>query len=107
MKKTIKITEFLTVILLFFIGCDKDFSIFGSDFLEDRNINFKTSTLSFQKATYNKKLEAFQSNGLYSNLLGVFNNTVYGQTINTLITQITQTTYTTDIDTNPVIDSVR
>ncbi|MBP0902738.1 DUF4270 domain-containing protein [Mariniflexile gromovii] len=109
MKKTIKALKFPVVFLLVlssFIACDKDFSVVESDVLGEQNLNFKTDTLSFQIAAYNKKLEALQINGLSSNLLGVYNDPAYGQTIASIITQLTPTTYSPDFGDNTVIDSV-
>lgn len=109
MKKTIKALKFPVVFILIFtsiIACDKDFSVLESDVLGEENLNFKSDTLNFQIAAYNKKLEALQINGLSSNLLGVYNDPAYGQTIASIITQVAPTTYSPDFGTNPVIDSV-
>ena len=109
MKKTIKALKYLTVLLfvfLSFIACDKDFSVVESDVLGEQNLNFKTDTLVFQIAAYNKKLEALQINGLSSNLLGVYNDPAYGQTIASIITQITPTTLSPNFNDTPAIDSV-
>ncbi|MEN3323417.1 DUF4270 domain-containing protein [Mariniflexile soesokkakense] len=109
MKKTIKALK-LPVVFIFifssFIACDKDFSVLESDVLGDKNLNFETDTTSFQIAAYNKILDSVQINGLSSNLLGVYNDPAYGQTIASIITQITPTTNSPDFGDNPVIDSV-
>ncbi|CAH8281276.1 uncharacterized protein DUF4270 [Mariniflexile fucanivorans] len=109
MKKTIKALKYLTVLLLVFlsfIACDKDFSVVESDVLGEQNLNFKTDTLGFQIAAYNKKLESLQINGLSSNLLGVYNDPAYGQTMASIITQITPTTLSPNFNDTPAIDSV-
>lgn len=109
MKKTIKALKFPVVFLFIFssfIACDKDFSVVESDVLGDKNLNFETNVDSFQIAAYNKKLEAIQINGLSSNLLGVYNDFAYGQTIASIITQVTPTTFSPDFGENTVIDSV-
>lgn len=109
MKKTIKALKFPVVFLFIFssfIACDKDFSVVESDVLGDKNLNFGTDVDSVQIAAYNKKLEAIQINGLSSNLLGVYNDFAYGQTVASIITQITPTTFSPDFGENTVIDSV-
>jgi hypothetical protein len=109
MKKTIKALKFPVVFLFIFssfIACDKDFSVVESDVLGDKNLNFGTDVDSLQIAAYNKKLEAIQINGLSSNLLGVYNDLAYGQTIASIITQVTPTTFSPDFGENTVIDSV-
>ncbi|HEX9601747.1 MAG TPA: DUF4270 domain-containing protein [Mariniflexile sp.] len=109
MKKTIKTLKFPVVFLFIFssfIACDKDFSVVESDVLGDKNLNFGTDVDSLQIAAYNKKLEAIQINGLSSNLLGVYNDLAYGQTIASIITQVTPTTFSPDFGENTVIDSV-
>ncbi|MDO7171071.1 DUF4270 domain-containing protein [Mariniflexile sp. AS56] len=109
MKKTIKALKFslvLSLIVTFFLACDKDFSVIESNVLGEDNVNFNTDTLSFQIAAYNKKLEALQINGLSSSLLGVYNDPAYGQTVASIVTQVIPTTYPTTFGTNVVIDSV-
>ncbi|MFI0428847.1 DUF4270 domain-containing protein [Mariniflexile sp. HMF6888] len=109
MKKTIKALKFPVVFLFIFssfIACDKDFSVIESDVLGDKNLNFGTDVESLQIAAYNKKLDSLQINGLSSNLLGVYNDFAYGQTIASIITQITPTTFSPDFGENTVIDSV-
>lgn len=109
MKKTIKALKFPVVFLFIFssfIACDKDFSVVESDVLGDKNLNFGTDVDSLQIAAYNKKLDSIQINGLSSNLLGVYNDLAYGQTIASIITQITPTTFSPDFGENTVIDSV-
>ncbi|WP_308991548.1 DUF4270 domain-containing protein [Mariniflexile litorale] len=109
MKKTIKTLKFSVAFLFVFssfIACDKDFAIVESDVLGEQNSNFKTDSISFQIAAYNKKLDSLQINGLSSYLLGVYNDPAYGQTIASIITQITPSIYSPDFGDNPVIDSV-
>lgn len=109
MKKIIKALKFPVVFVLIFtsfIACDKDFSVVESDVLGEENLKFKTDTFSFQITAYNKNLEALQINGLSSSLLGVYNDPAYGQSVASIITQITPSSYSPNFGTNPVIDSV-
>lgn len=109
MKKTIKALKFslvFTLLVSLFLACDKDFSVIDSNVLGEGNLNYNIDSTSLQIAAYNKKLEALQINGLPSNLLGVYNDPAYGQTIASIITQLTPTTFSPDFGDNPVIESV-
>ena len=109
MKNTIKALKFSLVFSLLvslFLACGKDFSVLDSNVLGEGNLNYNTDSTSFQIAAYNKKLESLQINGLSSNLLGVYNDPAFGQTIASIVTQITPATLNPDFGDNPVIDSV-
>ncbi|WP_372757028.1 DUF4270 domain-containing protein [Mariniflexile sp.] len=109
MKKTIKALKFsllFSLVLASFLACDKDFSVIESDVLGDENSNFITDSTSIQIAAYNKKLEKLQINGLSSNLLGVYNDPAYGQTVASIVAQVIPASYITDFGENTVIDSV-
>lgn len=109
MKKIFKALNFTSVILFLivsFIACDKDFSTVESGVLGEGNINFNTDKVALPIIAYNKKLDSLQINNLSSNLLGVFNDPVYGQTIASIITQVAPSGYGPDFGVNPVVDSV-
>jgi len=109
MKKTFRALNFTGVILFLtvsFIACDKDFSTVESDVIGDGNFNFNTDKATLPIIAYNKKLDSLQINNLPSNLLGVFNDPVYGQTTASIITQIAPSGYGPDFGINPVVDSV-
>lgn len=109
MKKTLKaLSSFaiLVAISLIFISCDKEFNSIDSDVLGKDNANFFTDTLKIDVLAYNRTLDAVQVNGLNSNLLGVYNDDIYGQTTASIVTQIIPTTFNPDFGTDPKIDSV-
>ncbi|MGB5417404.1 DUF4270 domain-containing protein [Algibacter sp.] len=109
MKNIFKALKFPIVFILFLsslIACDKDFSTIESDVLGEGNANFIVGDTSQSVLAYNKKLKALQINNLASNLLGVFNDSEYGKTTASIITQLTPTTFTEDFGVDPVIDSV-
>ncbi len=109
MKNTInalKLPITLILILISFIACDKDFNIIESDVLGKENSNFLTDSVYLPISAYNKKLDSLQSNGLASNLLGVFNDPAFGQTVANIVTQVTPTTFDPDFGTKTKIDSV-
>lgn len=109
MKKIFKALHFTGVILFLivsFIACDKDFSTVESDVLGEDNINFGTGKVTLPIIAYNKKLDSLQINNLSSNLLGVFNDPVYGLTTASIITQAAPSGYSPDFGDNPIVDSV-
>ncbi|WP_303316356.1 DUF4270 domain-containing protein [Flavivirga abyssicola] len=109
MKKTIKALKFSIVFLLItlsFIACDKEFSVIESDVLGKGNANFLTDSMDVPVSAYNKKLNALQINNLSSNLLGFFDDPEFGQTIASIVTQVTPTSFNPAFGVDPVIDSV-
>lgn len=109
MKKIIKALNSFGIIALFistFVACEKDFITLKSDVLGEDKVNFITRDTTFGAIAYNKKLDSLQVNGFASNLLGVYNDPAYGQTIANIVTQVTPQSLNPVFDENPVIDSV-
>lgn len=109
MKKNIKALKFPAIITLFvlsFVACDKDFASIESDVLGKENSNFTTNSDIIAVSAYNKKLDSLQVNGLASNLLGVFKDPSYGTTIAGIVTQVTPTSFNPNFGVDPVIDEV-
>lgn len=109
MKKIFNALQLPSVFLLMiitFIACDKEFSNIDSDVLGKENANFLTENSNISLIAYNKKLDSLQINGLASNLLGVFNDPVFGKTTASIISQISPTSFSPDFGNNPAIDSV-
>lgn len=104
--KALKYTSVLILALCSFIACDKEFAAIDSDVLGEGNFNFSNSKLEIPVLAYNKKLESVQIDGLSSNLLGVFNDELYGTTSASIISQLTPLTSDPIFGENVVIDSV-
>ena len=102
--KALKITSITALVLFAFIACDKDFNTLGSDIIGEKNFN--TESQLFSAISYNKKLNPVQTNGLPSNLLGVYNDPVYGQTTANIVTQVTPTIFDPIFGENPQIEEV-
>ncbi|GAA4280483.1 DUF4270 domain-containing protein [Gaetbulibacter aestuarii] len=96
----------LLILVLTFVACDKEFNDLQSDVLGKENLNFTTSEMDLPVVAYNKKLENIQINNLSSNLLGVYNDPVYGLTTASIVSQITPTSFNPLFGTNTVVDSV-
>ena len=102
--KALKFTSFLLFIILAIVACDQDFNSIESDVVGLKNFN--TGSYPIPITSYNKKLDSLRINNLSANLLGVYNDPVYGQTKASIITQITPTEFDPSFGDNPVIDSV-
>lgn len=109
MKNTLKALKpygILAFLLLVFLACDREFTSIESDVLGQENSNFSTNKIDLSVLAYNRKLDKVQLNGLSSNLLGVYDDPLYGQTVASIVTQITPTSFDPDFGENPSIDSV-
>lgn len=103
-NSVLKITAVLAVVFSF-IACSDDFSEVGSDIIADNNFQ----TMLYDSAyvgveTY--ELDAVQTNLLPTNILGVYNDPVYGQRTASILTQLSLQEYPPDFGVNPVLDSV-
>lgn len=107
MKKTnFTYTPLLLLLALttLFIACDKDYVSLDSD-ISGQN-NFGMSNTKYEVTAYTKKLNPVQTNGLPSNLLGYYNDLVYGSTTANVVTQVTPTVFDPTFPENVRLDSV-
>ncbi len=74
------------VLLIAFISCDKDYTTIGTDVIG--NINFNAKDTTYTAITYNRKLDPVQTNGLSSNLLGVYYDPIYGPSTASFVSQM-------------------
>jgi hypothetical protein len=106
-KNILQNIALLTLILFGFISCEKDFASIDSDVVNSDNAtNFNTNFMKFPVRTYNKKIGPFQTNGLPVNLLGFYNDPVYGSSTVNFVGQMTPTNYNPTFGNNVVLDSV-
>ena len=94
----------LTLLLSSFIACDKDFANLDTDIIGDPN--FGTDSEKYDIIAYNKKLNAVQTNNLPINLLGIYNDPLYGLTKGDVVTQVSTSILDPDFGENVVLDSV-
>lgn len=102
--KPFKFTSFLVLTILTVFACNQDFTSLESDVIGLKNFN--TGSYPIPITSYNKKLDSLRINNLSANLLGVYNDPVYGQSTASIITQITPTIFDPSFGDNAVIDSV-
>lgn len=81
---------FKAVILLFTIGfavsCDKDFNEVGADLIDDIHYDFDKA--DFSVMAYSHGTGAVQTSNLPINSLGYYNNSVFGSTTASFVTQV-------------------
>ena len=96
----------LLLVLAFTTSCDSDFNTIGG-----KLIGGQFDTIPLYKAgvtAYSNKIGPVQTNGLPSNLLGVYKEPVYGNQVANVLTQLSLPTADLDPEfgTNPIVDSV-
>jgi Domain of unknown function (DUF4270) len=97
----------LTLIFAGFIACDKDFSNLESDVVDSNNaLHFNDSVNTYSVITYNKIITPFQSNNLPANLLGYYNDPVFGSTTVNFVAQMLPNTFDPSFGENVILDSV-
>ena len=94
----------MVVLALGFIACDRDFTSIESDIEGIKN--FENNSKLFPVVAYNKKLNPVQTNGLSSNLLGIYDDPVYGKTVASVVSQVVPTTFNFNFGDSPEIESV-
>lgn len=104
MKKFIKTCKFigvLSITSLAFIACQNDYNSLESDI--EGIENFDTNSDKFAVVAYNKRVKPVQTNNFPSNFLGIYNDPIYGNTTNEIITQVvpTSTNFDPDFGTDP------
>ncbi|WP_395046577.1 DUF4270 domain-containing protein [Flavobacterium sp.] len=78
----------LTIVLvaIFFASCDKDYNTLGSDIVGNGNFGFDSEI--FEVSADNQNTGPVQSNNLPINSLGYYNNSVFGKSKASLVTQL-------------------
>ncbi|MBT8303711.1 MAG: DUF4270 domain-containing protein [Bacteroidia bacterium] len=91
-------------IIISFISCEKDFSSLGTEIIG--GTNFDTGSELYDVIAYSKKVGPVRSNGLPVNLIGIYNDPVYGSTTASFITQVSSSTINPVFGDSVVLDSV-
>lgn len=104
-KFAIQITA-LSLIVIAFVGCDKDFNTLESDIInEDNATNFDIESQLYDIITSTKALGPVQTNGLGLNTLGIYDD-IYGRTTSSFVTQLSLSTFSPSFGEEVEIDSV-
>lgn len=106
-KIALKNFAIMAILISLFIACDKDFATIDSDIVNNENAtNFDTDSRVYDLISYTKALPPVQTNNLPLNLLGVYNDPLYGRTTSSFVTQLSTTFIEPDFGENAVLDSV-
>ncbi len=100
-----KSISFLALLSLILIACEKDFVNIDSELQGAQNFN--TNKKDFPLLGYSKAYGEVQTNRLPSNLLGYFNEPIYGKTIASVIAQVAPKNIDPDFGESPEIVSVK
>ena len=96
----------LSLIILSFIACDKDFATLESDIInDDVATNFDIISEQYDVISYTDVLEPVQTNSLALNSLGIYDD-VYGRVTSSFVTQLTPSTLDPVFGEEVEIDSV-
>ena len=107
MKKintTLKNASILVLTALAFIACEKDFSSLGTEVIG--GTNFETTSEKYSVITHNKRVDPVRSDALPVNLLGIFNDPIYGTSTASFVSQMSSATLDPNFGTDVVLDSV-
>lgn len=97
----------LTLLISSFIACDKDFATIESDIVNNNNAtNFDAVSRDFDVIAYTRPLPPVQTSLLPINILGVYNDPLYGQTVGTVVSQLRPEIFDADFGSNLILDSV-
>jgi hypothetical protein len=87
------------------VSCDKDFNTVGTDLIGDENFQFDKYEVQNIKA-FSKATGDIQTNNLFLNQLGVYNDPYFGKTEASFVTQVSLSNTPPDFGTNPEIENV-
>lgn len=104
MNTALKNASILALIAFAFIACEKDFSTLGTEVIG--GTNFVTTSETYPVTTYNKGVDPVRTDGLPINYLGIYNDTIYGTTTASFVSQMSPSALDPSFGTDVVLDSV-
>ncbi len=106
-KTALRNIAVIGLLACFVIACDKDFATVESDIINTNNAtNFETASNKYDVISYTKALPPIQTNNLPVNLLGIYDDPLYGKTTASFVTQLSTSFVEPDFGQNTVLDSV-
>ena len=98
-------TLILGIFIVFIASCDKEYNETGSSLVNDDHYLFD-SDVSKSIVAYNQKIGPVETSNLPVNSLGFYNNTVFGKTTASYVTQLELNNLDPIFKTHAIIDSV-
>ncbi|WP_299259558.1 DUF4270 domain-containing protein [uncultured Aquimarina sp.] len=99
----IKITA-IVVVVFTAVSCDDDFNSVGSEVIGD--VNFEDDEYNAIPIAYSKRFEKVQTSGLPNNLLGIYDDPVYGESVYSVVSEVLPSQFNPSFGDNAVLDSV-
>jgi len=102
--KRARLAPLALLLVLVSTSCDSDFNTIGGTLIggEFNNVPLYNAGVK----AYSNKIGPVQTNGLSANLLGVYNEPVYGQQVANVLTQLSLSSFNPQFGDQPVVDSV-
>jgi len=97
-------TTAIVVVLFSIESCDDDFNSVGAEVIGD--VNFKDDKYEAAPIAYSKVFKRVQTSNLPGNLLGIYNDPVYGSSRYNLLAQVVPERFNVTYGKNAVLDSV-
>ncbi|WP_347923546.1 DUF4270 domain-containing protein [Pontimicrobium sp. SW4] len=96
----------LAIIATVFAACERDFANLESDVVNSENTtHFNADVVTYPIVTYNKNISAFHSSRLPSNLIGYYNDPVFGSYSANFVAQLSPNLFNPNFGENVVLDS--
>lgn len=95
----------LFVVVFCFIGCDDDYNTVGGGIIGGNNFEslvYEDAEINVQ----NQSVGPVQTNGLPAQLLGVYQDPVFGERTASILTQLSLSEFSPDFGVHPLLDSV-
>lgn len=106
-KITLKSISLLILFCAVFIACDEEFASIDSDIINENNAtNFQSISETYDVISYTDVLGPVQTNGLNTNMLGIYYDPAYGKTTASIVTQVSSSLVDPTFGDNVVLDSV-
>lgn len=104
-KKTMMKTTTILFVVVSFLGCENDFDSIGSDIIGEPGFNVDLYDEAEISAS-NLKINSVQTNNLPLNLLGVYNDPLYGVQVANVLAQVALSAANPTFGNQAVVDSV-
>ncbi len=93
----------ISAVVFAFIGCDEEFTEVGGEIINNpSNVELREVEVN----AYSQKVNSIQTNNLVHSMLGVHNHPVYGESVASVVTQVSLSSEDPDFGANVVLDSV-
>lgn len=104
LKKVLIKVAAMIVVVFTVVSCDDDFNSVGSEVIG--GVNFRDNKYNAVPIAYSKRFQRVQTSGLPNNLIGFYDDPIYGQSTYSVLSQVLPDRFNPTFGDNPVLDSV-